>query len=355
MISKDFLSMSNSELASLHRYLSHVNGTEISKILKPCYVPKTIIYKSELFNKMGIEKPQIKEFKDNIDKKYRSFNILTDQYTLAIIMGMIHTHRKRRTETSKLLYQFLAIKFHSSLHHIFFPKFCSDELWKTTLNKVSSKHLYREKDGVSNAIIHVVNSLYKIYKPILDGKTIDDKKMVRMIYDLRHRLFQSMRSFATVYYDQQKKMGSTKTSDDVEEKPDVQIIADKISMSIGTFGQVDLSSLNLAISKSGIKRDIGVSIINGISDVEYKEQIKFIMILISRTGNLMNICKDSSRNALVRRIESGVKIGKYNAKAEMLKLMYSTELGYRLKGMYKTQLVIFLSHYLTNFTKTKIC
>jgi predicted secreted protein len=305
---------------------------------------------------MKVSKESLALFKAQMDKEFRNgYAMLNDQYTIMLIMGMLYMSRQKRRETAKLLYTFIALKFYSSLVHISFPKFCSDELWKLTLTKVSPKHLFREKNGVPNALLHIIEMLYKRYEPVLSGKEIREKDLVRVIYDLRHRLSQSLKSFAEAYYDLQKKGGFLKTSGEEDENADVQLISDKISMSICTFGQVDDVALNIAIAKSGINRDIGTSTILEISSVNYKDRMRFILILMGRTGNIKLLCTESGRNSFVRKMETGLKIGKYSAREEILSMLYSTELGYRLKSIYTTQLVVFFSHYMAFYIKGKIC
>ena len=122
-----------------------------------------------------------------------------------------------------------------------------------------------------------------------------------------------------------------------------------------TFKQIDTASLNYAISRSGINRSIGNTIIKDVSVVDFREQIKFIIILMLRLSPLENICKENGRNALIKKIELGRKIENYSVKEEIIQMLNGTKSGYRLKNIYPSQLTIFFSHYLTKFIQRKIC
>ena len=358
IITNTFIKSNPSDVRMIHKYLATVCGYELSQISEPCYFPKIVKYKNDFFSKTKIDPKNTKLFLKQMNPTYANFAIFNDELTVGLIAGLLHFSRSKDYDVAKICYFLLAIKFYSSLVNISFPRFCDRELWIHAFTQVSPKHLIREKGGMSGAIMHIVNSLYKIYFSKLEYPYITDNDLIRVVYDLRHRLSQSIKSFAEIYYHLQKtgdKSVGGSAEKSVTTKDDVITIADKISMSMCTFEQIDDKLLKLAIYRSGIQTHIGHSIIEELSNVEFKDKIRFIIILLGKGTVMSALCKETGRTTLIRKIEKNIKIGDYTIKDEMLKLMHSTELGFRLKTINQSQLTIFFSTYITLFIQSKIC
>lgn len=341
--------------SNVYRYISKILGNEIVSISKPCYYPKLIKYFKDLQRITNIDQSKIKKFKSNISKKYSSFNIYTDNYTVMLIISILYYSQKKKYEIAKLFFNFLAIKFYSSRLHLHLSKFCSEDLWIIALNNLSPRHLFKVQKGISNSLMYMANAEYNKFKNILSNPDIDDKELVRIIYGLRTRLAQSVRSFSEMYYKLYKEK-STKKTDEDGEISGTQLIADKYSMLICVYGQIDKIALSKSIISSGLRKDLAVSMITQLTNPEYKDQLRFIMILLGRLANIKNICVEKSRNKVIRKIGSKSKIaGKYTIKDEILKLLYSLNIGYQLKTIYSAQLVNFFSNYITIFLRNRIC
>lgn len=354
MINNINLKLDDSSIMGLQRYISKIVGNELAYISRPCYYPKMIKYKDDVMVKTGVKDSDISSFVSQLEKKTQTFDIFKDKQTLTLIISSLYMIKLNRTETARLLFLMLAIKFYSSVMHRSFPKFCSADLWKATMNVISPKHLFRVRNGASNTVLYLSDNIFERYSPLLKT-TIKDADLIRMVYDLRHRIAQSIHSFAESYYEMQKNNARSTTATDKEEVKDVQLIADKISMSMCTFGQIDKKAFEYSVSRSGLRKDIANSIITELSSVEFKDNIKFILILIGRTSNLKNVCTEAGRNGIIRKIDSGVKFGNYSVKEEMKKTIYNTEIGFRLKTMNVEQLIIFFSNYITLYLKGRIC
>lgn len=355
-VSETFVDLTFEQEKNVHKYLANIIGKELAGISTSCYMPKFVKYKQDLEHRSNINRTKIKEFKKQFEATYSKFVVFNDETTMILIMLTLYFARKNRMETSKFAYLLLSIKFYSSLLHISFPKFCSDRLWLLALSSISPKHLFREKNGIANALIYLVNEVYKKNFIKIQSSDITDFEIVRLVFEIRGRLSQSIKSFAEVYYALQKNSNKEVFGKDkIDADQGLNILAEKVSMSICTYEQIDSKSLELAISKSGIRREIAESLIEELSNVDYMEQIKFIIILMGKISQIKYICKESGRLALIRRIDNGSPVGKYIVREEMLNMFYSTEMGFRLKGMNKSQLIIFFSHYLTKYIQNRIC
>jgi len=341
--------------SEVYRYVSKIGGMEISEVTRPCYVPKLIKYYSDLQKYTGITDDIIKTFKSGISKQYIKFNIYNEKYTILLIIAVLYYMRKKKIEIAKTFFKLLSLKFYSSRLHIHFSKFCSEDLWVLSLDKLSPKHLFKSQKGISNAIFYVSDFDFEKNKKKLSSPNLKDRDLIMIVYGLRTKIAQSMRSFAEIYYKSYENRAIASKAG-VDEFAGTQLTADKISMTICTFGQIDKMALKEAIIKSRIRKDLAISIISQMSMAEYKDKIRFIIILISRLGDLKSVCIEEKRSRLIRRMNSKIKIaGKYSAREEIKNLMYSLESGYQLKTIYDSQLIMFFGHYLTTFLRNRIC
>ncbi len=353
----------NIDWLKTNKYISNIIGHILLDMSKPCSLISLTEYKKDLLRLTGIDENDIKSFKLKLDKKYSNFQILNDELTLTIVILLLLAIRDRNKDNIKLLYQFLSVRFYSNRIYTHFPKkFCSSELWSLALDQVSAKHLFRSKTGISNAILFISDEELKrnskiIEKPI---SMISDREVIEVIiYSLRTRIAQSVRSFAEVYYQLSKKYHDlTPSSEEGEEikKRNIDTVSEKISMIMCTYGIVDKLALSESIAKSSIRKDIAISIISEISTPERKEEINFIIILIDKLESIKNICIELKRNKILRKIYDDVKISnKYSIKEKMESLLYSLEIKNQLRTIYTPQLISFLSNYITLYLRNRIC
>ncbi len=356
-IKDTYIELSQTEIQQVHIYLANIIGFELTALTTPCYAQKLTRYEKDFMAKCKITPQKVKMFKKQLDPKYAKFSMFNNSFTVALIMMTIYFSRIKDYENAKFAYLLLSIKFYGSLVLISFPRFCNKDLWELTLSNISPKHLFREKNGISNTIFYLSEIVYKKFQSKLSTPSTTDFDIVRLTFEIRGRLSQSIKSLAEKYYSIQK--SGQKIASEYDENLSIEdnlnTIADKISTSICTFEQIDDKCLELAILKSGLRREIAESLIDELSSVNYREIMRFIIILICRVSSIKSICRENTRLALIRKIDSGSKIDKYIVKKEILQMMYETELGFRLKTMNKSQLVIFFVHYITKFIQIKIC
>jgi len=341
--------------SDVYKLITKIVGNELSNMTKACYYPKLVIYLEDIQNSLGITEDMIKEFRNSLDPKYKVFDIYKDKYTIILMLAILYFARTKKHEISKTFFHFLSIKFYSNIIHKHLKSFCNEDLWIVTLDRLSSKHLFKNKGGIAPAISYIANFDFDKNKNKLSKNKVGNNELTLIIYGLRQKIAQSTRSFAQLYYKLYEEGKTTKQSKDSDISGS-QLIADKISMTMCVFGQLDKEALTKSIMESRLRKELVTSIISELSTTEYKDKIKFIIILMSRLIDLKSVCVEKNRNKLMRKINTSIKIGgKYNLKSEILEMLYSLELGYQLKNIYENQLIMFFGSYLTNYMRNRIC
>ncbi len=337
----------------IHRKITNTVGSELSNLGRPCYYPKISRYFSDTLSDLKLELDDLKRFKNtNIGKRYASFSIISDKQTLLLVVGIVYFARQKKTDISELFFLYLALKFHSNLMYRQF-KFCQPDAFAMALERISHKHLYKVQNGIPPTIQYLAKAEYKKYAKVLGSNKLTDESIIRMVYALRTRLSQSIKSFAETYYKIVEEGRKQTTSDEHDDK--LQRVADKIAMTMCTYGQVDKKAMSQAILKSGIRKELGITIASEISDPDSKDDVKFLLVLMHRLSDLKNVCIESRRLFMVRKVESGQKVGNYSPRDQIMKIIKSLPSSYSLRTVHDSQVIIFVSHYMTLFLQKRIC
>lgn len=344
--------------AKIYRNMSKIYSTELVNISKPCYYPKLSRYKLDIQKEFGITNEEILLFKSNIIDKYKNFKIYGDKYTITILIIILYYQRQKKFENAKIFFDFLALKFYDSLAHILFPKYCNSEAWILALNNVSHRHLFKVKNGIPSAIRYISSLEYEKNKQNLMDPNLTDETMVKIINMLRTRIAQSLKSFAETYYKAIKDMGRSKGGDGIESTKEIDIISDKYSTLICTYKQIDKNALSKAVKQSGIQKNIAEDIIKSLSNVKNRESLRYLIVLLYRMmdNDVKFICMEKNRRLMIRRILGNELLpNKETVKSKILELLYSLDIGHKIKTVYNVQLVSFFSHYITMFLQNRIC
>lgn len=344
------------ELRTLSKFLNMVNGKELTSIHTPCYKPVMIKYLTDLKKYTGIETTDIKKFFDGLSLRYISeFKTITNEITAILMFGILYYSRLGRHDLAESFYILLAIRFYTNRVNQHWIKYCKNETWDLALNNLSQKHLFKVKKGISNSVYYLALTEYNKQKSLLISKKLTEEELLKIIYALRHRINQSVRSFANRYFDiedSENKQG-VYTTDEQSEISNINLLANNISERICTYSQIDELALRESITKSGIRRDLSKEIISEMSSIEYKDNIKFIIILISKIVNIKEICQ--KQPFIVRKIiQDRQRIGNYSIKQELLN-MTNTMGIYGIKNVNKDQIAILLTNYLTLYIKNRTC
>jgi hypothetical protein len=341
----------------VHKKMLMISGSEMVNSDKACYYGKLNRYYNDLLESVHINRVHVNEFKNkNISEKYKSFSLLNDDFTIFLIMCTIALLRKGQDAYAYYWFNLITLKFHASSMHKFF-QFCNPDAFLVALDQLSHKHLYKAHGGVASSLKYLSVEEFKKNKAILASTTFTDDDLVKIIYMLRTRITQSIRSFAEIYYEVSATPDKS-GGKDPEIMDRIEMAIDKIAMNMCVYGQNDTVAAQQAIAKSGIRKEIGSSIMADLLRSEFKEDVRFILILTHRMAapsGLKNVCVETKRNNLIRKMISGMKINDYSVKEQILNLIRKLPNSYLYRNIYEQQLLMFFCHYITIYLKNRIC
>ena len=360
---------------ALKRYITRIAAKEFSALVEPCYFPKTKIFTYEVLALLGLKNKDIKEF---IIRNYKGtkaekgFLLWKDVGTnlLILVMHLFLKKRDKAAFSSTLLYYMII--HYSRLLHISLPKYCDIDTFRYTLDNLTRTHLFFREKTIPGSLFYLTKQMIKRFTD--DIREWDKDGLISFISVSRHRISQSVKSFAEKYYRYKEQGAILKTHD---EEPDVegnvrpqpqpfekgQKIVDKVTKKITTYRVLDRKAFEEARKISKVKTSVATIIADNLSNDQYFNNIKIaLQLFVKDIKNVDMICGDDFY-AYVKRL---MKVKRTKAK-----LYFKAQINILLKQVLKdakyletynkytsqTQFIIntFLALYISLMMRNTLC
>jgi len=286
--------------SKLKRLITQLAAGELSKLSEPCYYSPLKGPYFQLLSAAGLTEKQVKKFierfyKDHPARKWKTQTVVPTNLLLFI---MYYFLKERDQAGYSMTLTYLLIRYYSNLmnKHI---KYCNPNVFRYTLEHLTKTHLFIREKTIANGLYFLSNQIQLRWtKYIRDCAEVNS--IVRFIGEARHRVAQSVRSFAQNYYKASKEGGSIKTQlepteDDgmfqykVLEKGKRAI--EEVTKKICIYKFVDKKAIEDAKKLTKIRSSIAVLISNSITDLKYNEDIKMILhLFIKDLDNVNSLC-----------------------------------------------------------------
>lgn len=280
--------------ANLPSFILNKVHNEFANLINDCYYPKiSNIYRELLFitnsNEDIIEdyiKTKYLPYKKYKDLKWK---VLYNTYNNLLIL-IIQTFLKQRNIAASLsTFHLLALKFYSALMYKYI-KFCNPEYFRTTLNSLSHNHIFVVKKTIPMAIMHLSTAVFQKYQKAIEKD--DPETLIKMIYELGHRINQSMRSFYNHYYTISKEKTQTKTTDETSlntsEELNLKQFIDKISKDICLYKKISEPAYEQALRLTKFNKELARKYITTITDPKYIDDINNLLYILLRDIKNLN-------------------------------------------------------------------
>ena len=285
----------------LKKMITHLVANELTKLSEPCYYPPLKGPYFKLLFEVGLTEKQIKLFIKRFYKNHpaKNWNIQTTPATNLLLFIMHYFLKEGDKIGFSMSLSYLLLRYYSNLmtKHI---KYCNSNTFRYTLEYLTKTHLFIREKTISNGIFYLSKELQKKWvRPILDYSDVND--IVKFIGEARHRVAQSVRSFAQNYYRTAERGGSIKAqlepSDDnentfqykVSEKGKKNI--EEVTKQICVYKFVDQKAIKDAKTITKIRSSVAVLISNSITDLKYNDSLKIILdLFVKDLGDVDSLC-----------------------------------------------------------------
>ena len=306
---ENLLKDANIQDAKLKMFINRTIGTEISRLVEPCYYPQFHKYQYDLYKYTGLSERDMKAYTKQYWKntKWSPFVLHNDHYTMLIIFIMQYFLNKKDMQTYQLGMIFYMLRLYSNLIHKQI-KYCNKDNFKYVLDNINKTHLFYREKTIPNAIMFLGKEMQSRYTKMLLKNDVDS--VGAFIQEARTRLSQSLKSFATLYYKARDEGlayknpyedidddGNVKSSSDKSQKID-QLI-DELAKRVTIYKYTDKHAINDAKSFSKIKRKYSYILSKQINNIKYTDDIKmFYRQLFKTIKKPSEICDKNFRNKI---------------------------------------------------------
>ena len=368
---KVLLDKANIQEAKLKSYISKVVAEHLTKLSEPCYYPPYEKDYHEILHMVGLTESDIKSFvKDFYPQRLAKDYILKDS-EVNLLMFLMHYHLQKRDQVT-FLYDmiYLGVRFYCNRLKIHLSKYCNPEVFKNSLDNLNKTHLFSREKTIANAIFYLAKAEAVRFTPDILSFS-DPERISKFVYEYRHKIAQSVKSFAQLYYRLDKEgkgyrqpyegeQGEFQSQQALERG---QKIVEHITQKITVYKHLDHKALENAKKLTNVSSDLANDITKSLLNLKYGENIKLILELyirdLKRTEQLCgNDFYTYTRDLMaIRRTKAQVYF-KQQIIILLEKLIKDTDhekTFSKLTPQTKFQTSLFLAYYIGIYTRNTVC
>lgn len=372
---KELLNKARINDSQLKNFIVKTVAKNLSSLSEPCYFPELKKNLYEFLKLCNLDEKDIREFSKRRWKgrKEAKFNVVADPAANFYIFLMQYFLEKKDIIVYRHMMVMYMIRQYANLMYKHF-KFCNPDVFQYTLETLTKTHLFARERTISNAIYFMAQEM--IRKWTVSIKKNDLEKIGKFMQESRHRISQSVKSFAQTYYSASEKgLGirsdetPTDSSDDDEnsyQEKSVErgnkIIEDIVSK-ITVYRYKDIKAQEEARVVSKINSSIATQIVNSLNNTTYSDILRIILKkYIEELTNMNQLCGKSYKDHVRKLMSLKRTKQKIYFKQQVNLLLISLLKDFKYIDKYnkqtsQTQFLInlFLAYYLTMLLRNSLC
>ena len=367
---KELLSKSKINNSKLRKLIFTMTANELSKLTEPCYFPSLKKYYFELLYVCGLKEKDISAFVKRFYKgtpasKWKLHSDPKSNFYIFIMYYLINN--KDQLAYSSMM-TFYTIRNYANLVQKHLPKFCSDDIFRYTLEKLVKNHLFSREKSISGGLYFLSKELQNRHtNSIKEGNVAG---ITKFLTEARHRVSQSVKSFMNTYHKLSEKGVSIMSQDEENEdeyqyqslKNSSKVVEDAVKK-ITVYKFVDKKAIELSKTMSKIKYSLSQVVATKLVNTSYTDNIRSILtIFVKELKDVKNIC--GHEYLLYVKELMAIKRSKKTVyfKQQVLVLVEKMldDIGYRkqyesLGAQSKFALASFIAYYITSVLRNSIC
>lgn len=219
MYNKNIVCIMN--LQFLHNYIMRFVAKELSNLSEACYYPKVSSIYSDLLHYCNTDEKTLTEYsKQKYGEARSTFKIVHDPYTTLLILICQKFLDYKDVSAAQMAFHLFSLRTYTNTLRNFTTSkssgnrqtLCIKDIFITALDHLGGNHIFKKKKTISASIIYFSTYVFNKYKRDIESDNSD--KIFYMIYALKNRIKQSIRSFMNKYYDIYKNKSSNSTKEE---------------------------------------------------------------------------------------------------------------------------------------------
>ncbi len=358
------------KLYQIRNYVHKITATELSQLVTPCYYPTIKKYHYELLNRSGLSEKEVifecKQFWRGT--KFAKFKIENDPISFFLVSLLNQFLSENDKSAFKSLLIYFGIRYYTNLMHKQI-KYCNESVFRWTLDNLPRIHLFSREKGISGFIIFMTKEMER--RHIKSIKEFTPSSISSFLREYRHRISQSIKSFAAVYYKASEEgLGMREPATDEEGKQYEYETLEKTQRLIGdivkkivVYRHIDTKALHDAKNLTKIKSSLATIISKDLTNTKYSNELSTIYSLFLKgVTNINTLCKieyfQYVRTLMAIKRTSKKIYFKQQINELLLKILKSSgnlEFYEKFTNQTKFNVNMFLAYYITMILRNTIC
>jgi hypothetical protein len=369
---KELLAKAKINDAKLKSLISRSVAKNLSSLSEPCYYPDLKKDFYEFLKATDLTEQDLKQFAKRRWKGRKEEKFTTNMNHVAnfYVFLLQYFLAKRDTQAYNYTMVFYIIRHYANLMRKHF-KFCNPDSFKYALETLTKTHLFAREKTISNALYYIAQEMIRRWTRVLKANDLEGIGL--FMRESRHRVSQSIKSFAQTYYKASEEGSGIQTKELPSEEDENSYqkqsaerstkLIDDIAQKITVYRYSDRKAQEDARKLSKINSSLATQIVTKLNNTKYSDLIRLILKLYIRDlKNTDQICGKDYEN-YIRQLMSikrtSMKIY-FKQQVNILLLQLLDDFAFKVKYeklTSQTQFLInlFLAYYLTMMVRNTIC
>jgi hypothetical protein len=358
----------------IKRLVTKLVSTNLGGLSEPCFVPSVKKDYYDFLHYSGLHDSDLKEFRKKIwagRKEEKFAHLFKDNPTTFYLFLLSYFLKKRDITTATYLFVYFSIRQYSQQMDRYFSKYCDSDVFRYAITSLTKTHLFSREKTIPNAIYYLSIELMKRYNDKIKDFDMDGLSSYYM--ETRHRISQSLKSFASVYYKSTEEGNSISAHETIGDDDENQYqikdqekanrVIEKVTHLITVYRQIDEEVKDEARKISKINIGLATGLVSSLSNPKFSDNIRLILKLFFKDiSNLKTICGKEYYDFIRQLMSIKRTTAKIYFKQQILILLndVTKDLGYKKqysKLTSQTQFLInlFIAYYITLVVRKSIC
>lgn len=363
----------NMQELPLRRLITKLVSTNLGNLSEPCFVPSVRKDYYDFLHYTGLADADVGAFRKKLwagRKEEKFANLLKDNPTTFYLALLSYFLKHNDAIGYESLFIYFTIRQYSQQMARYFSKYCNPEAFTYSLNSLTKTHLFSREKTIPNALYYLSKELMKRYKDKI--KKFDLDGMSSYFMETRHRISQSLKSFASIYYqasEEGKAIITPELQDDEEnfyqfqEKEVSNKIIDRVVYKIVVYKQIDEDAKEEAREITKVNVGLASGFVMKMMDTKFSDHIRTILKLFFNDVKTLNMICGKEYYQYVRQLMSIKRTTSkifFKQQVGILVDDLVKELDYRkqyakLTNQTKFLVNLFVSYYITLLVKKIMC
>lgn len=292
------------DLDYLYRYIMNHVSMEFSNLVEFCYYPKTsTIYKDLLHMCNTDEKLLLQYSIEKYGEQRSQFKLVHDPFTTLLILIVQEYLKINNLVAAQATFHLFSLRTYSNtLYHFTTSKrngnkkaLCLPDVFQSALESLSNNHIFKKKQTIAASIIYFSNDVFSKYKQALIMD--DSNRIFSMIYSLKNRIKQSIRSLMNRYYEIYKNQTANNTGDEKDwnttKETKLKAFIEKIAEDMCVYRKRNSAAIQQAMSITKFNKKLSVEFAENIAQPAFLELIKLSYYLLLRNLHDLSIIRQT--------------------------------------------------------------